>query len=192
MGDGCGFMNEAIRTIKNRRSIRKFKADQIPEEFLNEILECAILAPNARNQQKWHFTVIQNKSVLAKMVNLLRESMLNSGIDFLVDRAKDPNFDPFGGAPTVILVTADKSARFVEFDCAAAVENIMIAAESLGLGSHVMAMTELIFKSEKGKEFKRELAIPEGYEHICTVALGYKDENPLPRSRRRDVINYIR
>jgi nitroreductase len=68
----------------------------------------------------------------------------------------------------------------------------MIAAESLGLGSHVMAMTELIFKSEKGKEFKGELAIPEGYEHICTVALGYKDENPLPRSRRRDVINYIR
>ncbi|MGB9959700.1 MAG: nitroreductase family protein [Candidatus Bathyarchaeales archaeon] len=185
-------MNEAITAIRNRRSIRKFKADQIPEEFLSEILECALLAPNARNQQKWHFTVIQNKNALAKMVSILKENILNSGIEFLVERAKDPNFDPFGGAPTVILVTADKSARFVEFDCAAAAENIMIAAESLGLGSHVMAMTELIFASEKGKEFKRELEVPEGYEHICTIAIGYKDENPPQKPRRKDVITYIK
>lgn len=185
-------MNETIKAIKNRRSIRKFKADPIPEEFLNEILECAILAPNARNQQLWHFTVIQNRNILAKMINLLRESMLNSGIDFLVNRAKDPNFDPFGGASTVILVTADKSARFVEFDCAAAAENIMIAAESLGLGSHVMAITELMFASEKGKELKRELGVPNGYEHICTIVLGYKDENPPAKPRRKDVINYIK
>ncbi|MEM2975730.1 MAG: nitroreductase [Candidatus Bathyarchaeia archaeon] len=185
-------MNETIKVIKNRRSIRKFKTDQIPDEFLNEILECAILAPNARNQQKWHFTVIQNKNVLAKIVSLLRESMLNSGIDFLIDRAKDPNFDPLGGAPTVIFVTADKSARFVEFDCAAAAENIMIAAESLGLGSHVMAMTELIFASEKGKQLKRELGIPKGYEHVCAIALGYKDENPPLKPRRKDVITYIK
>lgn len=185
-------MNETIRTIKNRRSIRKFKAYQIPDEILSEILECAVFAPNARNQQKWHFTVIQNKSVLARMVSLLRENMLNSGIEFLIDRAKDSNFDPFGSAPTLILVTADKSARFVEFDCATAAENIMIAAESLGLGSHVMAMTELIFASEKGKELKRELGVPEEYEHMCTIALGYKDENPPPKPRRKDVINYIK
>ncbi|MEM2273321.1 MAG: nitroreductase family protein [Candidatus Bathyarchaeia archaeon] len=185
-------MNEIIRVIKSRRSIRKFKSDPIPEDFLGEIMECAILAPNARNQQKWHFTVIQNKEVIAKMARILRENLLNSGIDFFVERAKDPSFDPFGGAPTVILVTADKSARFVEFDCAAAAENIMIAAESLGLGSHVMAITEFIFTSEEGKKLKKELGVPEGYEHICTVALGYKDEHPPPKPRRKDVINFIK
>ncbi|MEM3697310.1 MAG: nitroreductase [Candidatus Bathyarchaeia archaeon] len=185
-------MNETIRVIKSRRSIRKFKPTPIPEDFLKEILECAILAPNARNQQKWHFTVIQNKDIIAKMTSLLRESLLNSGIDFLVERAKDPNFDPFGGAPTVVLITADKSARFVEFDCAAAAENIMIAAESLGLGSHVMAMTEFIFMSEKGRNLKRELGVPEGYEHVCTIALGYKDEIPPLKPRREDVINFVR
>ncbi len=78
------------------------------------------------------------------------------------------------------------------FDCAAAAENIMIAAESLGLGSHVMTMTEQIFKSEKGKELKNELGVPEGYEHICIVALGYKDEVPPAKPRREDVINYIK
>jgi len=84
---------------------------------------------------------------------MLRENLLNSGIDFLVERAKDPSFDPLGEAPTIILITADKSARFVEFDCAA--ENIIIAAESLGLGSHVMAITEFIFTSEEGKKLKK-------------------------------------
>ncbi len=134
-------MNETIEVIKRRRSIRKFKPKQIPDEYLQEILECAILAPNARNQQKWHFTVIQNKETLDKMANIMEEGMLKSGIDFLAQRAKDPNFNPFWNAPTVILITADKTARFAEIDCALAAENILIAAESLGLGSIIMTST---------------------------------------------------
>jgi len=134
-------MNETIEVIKRRRSIRKFKPKQIPDEYLQEILECAILAPNARNQQKWYFTVIQNKETLDKMANIMEEGMLKSGIDFLAQRAKDPNFNPFWNAPTVILITADKTARFAEIDCALAAENILIAAESLGLGSIIMTST---------------------------------------------------
>jgi nitroreductase len=113
-------MNETIEVIKRRRSIRKFKPEQIPDKYLQEILECAILAPNARNQQKWHFTVIQNREMLNRMANVMKECMLKSGIAFLVQRAKDPNFNPLWNAPTVILITADKTARFAEIDCALA------------------------------------------------------------------------
>ncbi|MBS7633031.1 nitroreductase family protein [Candidatus Bathyarchaeota archaeon] len=185
-------MNEIIRVIKSRRSIRKFKTSQIPEPLLNEILECALLAPNARNQQKWHFTVIQNKGMLSRIVNILKENMINSGIEFLAERAKNPDFNPFGNAPTIILVTADKTARFAEIDCALAAENMLIAAESLGLGSCIMASTEFLFASEKGRELKRELGVPEGYEHVCVITLGYKDETPLEKPRRKDVINYVK
>ncbi|MCS7124742.1 MAG: nitroreductase family protein [Candidatus Bathyarchaeota archaeon] len=185
-------MNETIEVIKRRRSIRKFKPEQIPDSYLQEILECAILAPNARNQQKWHFTVIQNREVLDKMANIMKENMLKSGIGFLVQRAKDPSFNPFGGAPTLVLITADKKARFAEIDCALAAENILIAAESLGLGSLIMASTEFVFASEEGEEVKKELGVPEGYEHVCTIALGYKDENPPVRPRRKDVVNYVK
>ncbi|MEM2896950.1 MAG: nitroreductase family protein [Candidatus Bathyarchaeia archaeon] len=184
-------MNETIRVIKSRRSIRKFKMDQIPDSILQEILECALLAPNAQNQQKWHFTVIQNRDILNRMASVLKENMMNSSIEFLVKRAKDPEFNPFGNAPTVILITADKKARFVEIDCAAAAENILIAAESLGIGSHIMTSTELLFASERGKELKKELSVPSRYEHICAIALGYKDEDPSAKPRKRDVINYI-
>jgi nitroreductase len=185
-------MNETIKVIKSRRSVRRFKAEQIRDSELQEILECALLAPNARNQQKWHFTVIQNKDMLNRMISILKENMISSGVEFLVERAKDPDFNPFGNAPTVILITADKTARFVEIDCAAAAENILIAAESLGIGSHIMTSTELLFTSEKGKKLKQELGVPEGYEHICSIALGYKDEVPLAKPRRKDVISYIK
>ncbi|MEM3770493.1 MAG: nitroreductase family protein [Candidatus Bathyarchaeia archaeon] len=186
------FVNEAIEVIKCRRSIRKFKPEQIPDHMLREILECALLAPNARNQQKWHFTVIQNKEVLKKMVEIMKENMLNLGIDFLAERARDPNFNPFWNAPTVILITVDKTAHFAEIDCALAAENILIVAESLGLGSLIMTSTEFLFISEKGKELKKELGVPEGCEHVCVVALGYKNENPPTKLRRKDAINYIR
>jgi len=128
-------MNETIKVIKNRRSIRKFK--QILDSELQEILDCALHAPNAGNQQKWHFTVIQNKDMLDRMANIMKENMMNSGIDFLVKSAKAPDYSPFNDAPTVVLISADGKARFVQIDCAAAAQNILIVAESLDIGSHI-------------------------------------------------------
>jgi nitroreductase len=141
-------------------------------------LDCALRAPNAGNQQKWHFTVIQSKDMLERMERILKENMMNSGVDFLAKRASNPNVRIFGNAPTVILITADERLRFVQIDCAAASQNILIAAESLNIGSHIMTSSEFLFTSEKGNELERELGIPNGYNHICTIALGYKDENP--------------
>jgi nitroreductase len=85
-------MNETIRVIKSRRSIRRFKPDPVPDHVLQEILKCAICAPSTRNQQKWHFTVVQNREVINKMENIMREKMKNSGVDFLVKRASEPDF----------------------------------------------------------------------------------------------------
>jgi nitroreductase len=171
-------MNETMEVIKNRRSIRKFKDKQIPGSELQEILDCTLPAPNAGNQQKWHFTMIQSKDMLERMERILKENMMNSGVDFLAKRASDPNVRIFGDAPTVIFITADERPRFVQIDCAVAAQNILIAAESLNMGSHIMTSSEFLFTSEKGNELERELGIPNGYNHICTIALGYKDENP--------------
>ncbi|MGQ9744233.1 MAG: nitroreductase family protein [Candidatus Bathycorpusculaceae bacterium] len=187
-------MNETIKVIKSRRSIRRFKPEQIPDSALQEILECAIYAPNARNQQKWHFTVVQNEDMTNKMERIMKENMMRSGVDFLMKRASDPNFSVFGNAPTVILITADKQAfsNFVQLDCALAAENVLIAAESLGIGSHIMTSTEFLFKSKQGDILKKELGIPDGYEHVCTIALGYKDETPTAKPRDKSVINYVK
>lgn len=186
-------MNETINIIKTRRSIRQFKDQQITDSELQHIMECAILAPNSQNQQKWHFSVIQNKEMLRKMIDITRENILKSGVEFLAARAKDPGFNPYFNAPTVIFVTADEKARFSQIDAALAAENILIAAESQNIGSHIMTSTEFLFASEKGKTIKKEMGIPEGYSHVCAITLGYKEgESPAARPRNKDVITYIK
>jgi nitroreductase len=186
-------MNETVNIIKNRRSIRQFKDDQIPDPELQNIMECAILAPNAMNQQKWHFSVIQSKDFLKKMIDITRENMINSGVEFLAGRARDPNFNPYFNAPTVIFVTAEENTRFSQTDAALAAQNILIAAESYNIGSHIMTSTEFLFASEKGKAIKKEMGIPEGYTHVCAIVLGYREgEPPAARPRNKDVITYIK
>lgn len=185
-------MNVTIKAIKNRRSIRKYKAQQISDVELQEILDCAIYAPNARNQQKWHFTVIQNKDLLDRMVGIIKENIENSGNDFLKQRASIPDYHTFYKAPTVIMISADESAPWVHVDCGLAAENITLAAEAQGIGSCIIASSGLLFMSGKGNSLRKELGFPDGYNHVCSVALGYKDENPAAPSRDRNVISYVK
>ncbi len=144
------------------------------------------------NQQKWHFTVIQNPEILAKMADTIRQNMLKSPIEFLVERAKSPDFNVFYSAPTVVIITADEKAHFTEFDCGAAAENITLAAESLNIGSCVIGLASALFESEKADEIKNELGIPAGYKFIISIALGFKDIEPPVPPKNKDVINYIK
>jgi nitroreductase len=185
-------MNEILTAIKNRRSTRKFKPSQISEVELQAILDAALNAPTAKNQQKWHFTVIQNKVMLDNMVKTIKEILLNCGMEFYVQRARDPNYHTFYKAPTVILISAEEKADFVQLDCAAAAENIILAAESLKIGSCFITATNFLFTSSRGNEFKQKLGIPTGYNFVCTIALGYKDgENPAIPPKNKEVINYV-
>ena len=79
--------NEMIGVIKQRRSIRQFDPRQIPADALNTILEAALFAPSALNQQKWYFSVVQNKTLLKKMVQITKANKLNSDIPFLIQKA---------------------------------------------------------------------------------------------------------
>jgi nitroreductase len=186
-------MNEVIKTIMNRRSIRKYKKEQITDAELHQILEAAINAPNAGNHQKWHFTVIQNREKLDSMIEQTKENIRNSDNEFLKGRIKDPTFSPFHNAPTVVIISGEDNNQFVKVDCGLAAENMFLAAESMNMGACVVGSPDMLFETERVAEVKKELGIPEGYSHICTVTLGYKDcETPEAKPRSWDVINYIK
>lgn len=186
-------MNETIKVIRSRRSIRAYKPDPPKEEELKTIVEAGVYAPTAMNQQKWHFTVVEDKAVLAKMAANARENVLTSGIDFLAERAKDPNFNCYNNAPVVIVITAEADNKFAEFDCGCAAENMALTAESLGIGTVMMGMPEFALQGEAGEALKKELGIPAGYRHVISLGVGYKvnPDTPMPE-KKFDVINYVK
>jgi nitroreductase len=186
-------MNEALEVIKSRRSIRQYKDEQISDAELQEILDAALLAPNAMNMQAWHFTVIQDGDMLERMVGIIKENLLNSGIEFLAQRANTPGYNTFYRAPTVIMISGSDNAPFIKIDCGAAAQNITLVAESLGIGSCLMTSPAFLFASPEGEALKEELGIPEGYGYVCTVAIGYEGgEHPSTPPRKKDVISYVR
>ncbi|MEN6580187.1 MAG: nitroreductase family protein [Anaerolineaceae bacterium] len=179
-------MNETIQNILNRRSIRKYSPKQVEENKLKLILECAQYAPSAQNRQPWHFTMITKRSMLDKITAANRKVMLKSEVERLRERAQQPDFDSFQGAPVAILVSGEDQARYTMSDCANATENMAIAAQSLGLGCCYLGSFKIAFEAGEAGELLEELGVPKGFSPLFALALGYQDEVLEERAPRRE------
>lgn len=185
-------MNETMKTILNRRSIRAYKPEQIKEEELQTILEGGIYAPTAINEQPWHITVVQNEDLLNRINMSCKEMMQKSGNPAFAERAKNESFSVFYNAPTFIIISGNPKAITPEIDCALALENMFLAAESLNIGScWIHAVTQL-FSTEEGKSLKQELGIPAEYNTYSAGAFGYKAMEATAPTRKENIINIIR
>ncbi len=176
-------MNQTIKDLKTRRSIRKFKDEQITEEELKTILETATYAPTAMGAQSPKIVVIQNPETIKEFSEWNRSY-------FPVDVPE--GMDPFYGAKTLIIVLADGTMpTFVE-DGASVLAVLVNAAHAIGIGSCWIHRARDEFASEKGKELLKEWGIPETYEGVGHVVLGYPDmESPKPLPRKEDYIHYV-
>ena len=184
-------MNEVLTAIKSRRSVRNYKQEQISDENLQLIIEAGIYAPTAHNEQPWHFTVIQNKEMLQDINEKVSTAMSISDVEWIRKMASNPAFKVTYNAPTLIIVSGRKDGMAWNVDCAAAIQNMLIAAESLGIGSVWLGLLRFFFQQE---DEVSKLGIPEGYQPFYGVALGYKakaKEQSAPK-RNFDVVNYIK
>ena len=184
--------NETLKVISKRRSIRSYKPEQISEEEVQAIVEAAIYAPTAANLQSWHFSVVQNPALIAKIRETLKQNMLNSKVPGMAERASAPTFKAFHGAPTIIFLSQEASSNFGQIDCGIAAENIALAAESLNIGSCIMTSSVNLFLNDAAGELAREIGIPAGYKQVCAVTLGYKGENPQASARKDNLVNYVK
>jgi len=188
-------MNETVEVIKARRSIRDFKPDvQIEEDKLETILSTAICASTSQNQQKYHFTVLQNRELIKKIDDVIKSRMSKSPVEFLRNQAAIPGYAPLHHAPTVIFITSAPDTEYPSIDCSLACQNMVIAAQSLGLASCVTTSSFFLFNTDAGSEVYEELGIPKGNTYVIALALGYPADSAAcaPRERRTDVFNYIR
>lgn len=184
-------MNEVLNTIKNRRSVRSYLPDQLKQEELDLILEAASYAPSGHNDQAWHFTVIQNKDLINYISDKSKEVLANSSIGWMKNMGLNPTINLAYDAPTLVIVSGNKSASSPKVDCSAAIENMLLAAESLNIGSVWIGLMTFFFKLE---DEMKKLGVPEGYEAYYGIALGYKTSATpaVAPKRKANAVNYIR
>lgn len=167
---------DILEILKGRRSIRKYKSEQIKESELEKILEAGMYAPSGMGRQSARMIVVQNPE--------LRERLRKSNASIM----NNENIDPFYGAPTVIVVVADKKISTYHDDGVLVASNLMNEAYSIGIGSCYIYRAKEELETEEGKNLRDELGIKETEEGIANIILGYPDEQPEAKPRKEDYI----
>lgn len=184
-------MNEVLNVINKRRSVRAYKQEQISEEELQAILAAGLWAPSAHNSQPWHFTVVQDATLIQHMSAISLQGMVKSEIGWIA-RMGESGRDIFYGAPTVIIVSGKKEDLLEPLiDCSAATQNLLLAAESLNIGSCWIGLIRFFFDNE---DEVQKLQLPVGYSPFYAVTLGYKSRpnGTAGPTRVTNAVHYIR
>jgi nitroreductase len=182
--------NSVITNILTRRSIRKYKQQQIPTEVLNRILDCAVMSPSALNKQPWQVRIIQDEKLLTDVNDTFIRWAKGKQLPGSASRAQEEGFSVFHHAPTLIIVAADKTNHYAPIDCGILAQTIMTAAHSLGIGSCVIG--SMAQATDNDKHIKNDvLSIDDDHTVIFGIALGYADETPIVKDRDRSKIRLI-
>lgn len=171
-------MNKTIEDIMTRRSVRKYKPEQITRDELDIVLNAGVVAPTAKNLQSPIIVAVQNREEIAHL------SKLNAAV-MSVDA------DPFYGAPTVLIILADAHNPNAVPDGALVMGNLLNAAHAIGLGSCWINRAREVFASDEGKALLKKWGIEGDYIGVGNCILGYPDEEPEMKPRKDNYVYYV-
>ena len=163
--------NPTLETLKTRRSVRTYLPKQVDEDALQAILEAGTYAATGMNRQSPIIVCVQDPAARETLRRMNAAVMGSDG-------------DPFYGAPTVLVVLADKNIRTCVEDASLVIGNLMLAAHAEGVGSCWIHRCQEEFDWAEGKALLKELGIEGDYEGIGHVILGYSD-GPEPEAAPR-------
>lgn len=182
-----------IESIQNRRSIRKFKSDDIPNNIVEDILNCGRLAPSAKNRQPWFFVIVKN-DIKNKIADMMINYTINN--DETIEKKKigyvstvNPTADVIKQAPILILIFKEKNNNWIIGDnlsIGACVENMCLRATELNLGT--LWIRDIIYVAEDVAEMLGHGDL----ELNCAVSLGIANQNPKQRARKNlnDIVEW--
>ena len=165
-------MNEVIRAMLERRSIRKFKPEVPKKEDLEQIIEAGLYAANGMGRQAAIVVAVTNREIIEKLSKLNAEIWGKEGID------------PFYGAPAILIVLAEKDWRNAAYDGSLVMGNLMLAAHSLGLGSIWINRAKQEFEMEEWKAWLKSIGVEGEWEGVGHCAVGYIDGD-IPKAAPR-------
>jgi nitroreductase len=169
--------NATLTDLKNRRSIRSYKPDQITGQELDAVLEAGTWAPTGMGCQGALIVAVQNKGQIETI------EKLNAAV------LEDPGAKPFYGAPTVVNVFVDKGKPTPLENGNLVIGNMLNAAQAAGIGSCYIYRAKEVFQTEEGKALMKQWGVPAEFEAVGHVLLGYADgPAPKPAERKKGYI----
>lgn len=162
---GRSKVNEAYENIMTRRSIRKYKPDMVEKELIDKVVAAGLCAPSGKNAQSSSVIVVTDKEMRDKIMD---ENRRIGGWP--------EDFDPFYGAPVILIVIADATNKNGIYDGSCTLENMMLAAHALGLGSCWINRARQEFDTAFGKNILKQLGIEGEWIGVGHLSLGYPDE----------------
>ena len=160
-----------LENLKERRSIRKYKPQQVSDAHLDAILEAGLYAASGMNTQNTVMVAVRDKEIRDQL------SRMNAAV-------MGSTADPFYGAPCVVVVLVEPERYTAVEDGALVMGNLMQAAHDIGVGSCWIHRARQMFESEEGKSLLRRWGLREDLIGVGNCILGYADETPAPKPRR--------
>ncbi|MGL5258575.1 MAG: nitroreductase family protein [Lachnospiraceae bacterium] len=179
-----------IECIETRRSIRKFNEKKISRETINKLIELGTLAPTSMGKEPWGFVVIQDKEEINRWSEKIKTFLLENLEQFPYLKPMEtilakPDFSVFNSAENMIVIYGNTQTHYYTIDCTLASQNIMLAANSMEIGTCWIGFSQFLFDNE---EFKKQYHVPEEYKLVSTIILGYHDELPKKANRKPAII----
>lgn len=168
-------MNDTIRSILDRRSIRAYKPEAVTDEQLALLRECAVASPTAMNAQSWHFTFVTDRDMIADVDRAVMDALEAGGDSAACERIRSRGGAVFYNAPLAIFISCDKDSRWGEVDAGIAVENLALAAHSMGLGSVIIGLCAAAFKGPEADRLSKMLRFPDNHRFAIAIAIGNPD-----------------
>ena len=191
--------NEILNCIHGRRSTRRFTDKQLSPEQLDAILDAARWAPSGGNSQSWLFTAIQKKEVLLHLNELVREGFQHwvpdddyPGKLAIKEHSKKEGYNFYHQAPTLIIASNRPNYENAMADCALALQNIFLAAQSLQLGSCYINQLHWLRDDPSVRAYLLELGIPKEHTICSAAAIGFIGAESTAPIRKGGTINIIR
>ena len=184
---------DLLEAIYTRRAVRAFTPEPVAESTLRALIEAAIQAPSAVNEQSWSFCVVRDKALLAQVSERAKAHLLATTHTGLLSHhfetiLNDPHFNIFYHAPALIVVSAPENSPWRVENCALAAENLMLAARGLGLGSCWIGFAQPWLRTPEGRSV---LDLPPGYEPVAPIIVGHPQAQPAAVARKPPDIRWL-
>ena len=183
-------MNETLKNIAGRYSCRDFADKPLTDAQIYELVSAALAAPSAMNRQPWRVSVVTDKTLIEELdaegMALLAAEEDKSAYERMMARGGKLFYD----APCLIVITSDGSA-YAAIDSGILCQNIALAAQSLGLGSCIVAMLRIPLSGPRGPEFKKRLKFGDGYDFSISILVGNAQSGKEPHELDRGKVVFV-